>query len=290
MYKNFHNHSAATLLISLALSMLPSFAYAAHSWSNYHWARTANPFTLKIGNNLTSPDWTAKLTQASLDWNNAQAFQTSSPLATSVVTGSTDQRCLMSTGTTQVCNSTYGRNGWLGLASINITGSTHITKGSAKLNDTYFNMAKYNNTNERLHVMCQEIAHTFGLDHQSTDGSSQNTCMDYFSNTGVNAGSSVSTKPNAHDFEELNLIYTHLDSTTTLAASVLTASFAGKVEDDTGDTEDPNKWGQLRSQSKNGRNSTYERFNTDGSRTLTHVYWTSEAADNCPRCDHRYDH
>jgi hypothetical protein len=32
-------------------------------------------------------------------------------------------------GTTQVCNGKYGNNGWLGLASISITGGTHITQG-----------------------------------------------------------------------------------------------------------------------------------------------------------------
>ena len=47
----------------------------------------------------------------------------------------------MVSGTTQVCNSSYGNNGWLGLASINLTGGTHITQGSAKMNDTYFNTA-----------------------------------------------------------------------------------------------------------------------------------------------------
>ena len=57
--------------------------------------------------------------------------------------------------------------------------------------------------------MCQEVAHTFGLDHQSEDGSSLNTCIDYFSNTGANAGSALSTKPNPHDFDELNTIYAH---------------------------------------------------------------------------------
>ena len=66
--------------------------------------------------------------------------------------------------------------------------------------------------------MCQEIAHTFGLDYQSTDRSSLNTCMDYFSNTGANANNTASTKPNQHDFDELNIIYAHLDSTTTVAA------------------------------------------------------------------------
>ena len=146
----------------------------------------------------------------------------------------------MVSGTTQVCNSTYGNNGWLGLASINITGGVHITQGSAKMNDTYFNTSTYNNDNEKRHVMCQEIAHTFGLDHQSTDGSSQNSCMDYFSNTGVNAVSTASTRPNKHDFDELNIIYAHLDSTTTVSTPSLTKPSAAAEEGN----DDPNSWGQ----------------------------------------------
>ena len=99
----------------------------------------------------------------------------------------------MVAGTTQVCNGTYGYNGWLGLATINVTPDKHITQGSAKMNDSYFNSSTYNNPNEREHVMCQEGGHTFGLDHQSTDGSAQNTCMDYFSTTGANASQAVLT-------------------------------------------------------------------------------------------------
>jgi hypothetical protein len=151
------------------------------------------------------------------------------------------------------------------------------------MNDTYFDSATYNNTNEREHVMCQEVAHTFGLDHQSTEGSSLNTCMDYFSNTGANAGSTVSTKPNAHDFDELKTIHAHLDSTTTVAASTASTS-ANEV------TNEPSSWGQLVSQSASGRSSVYEREHGDGTKTLTHVYWTEEAAERCPGCDHRYDH
>lgn len=272
-------------LILLALAAFPAITYADHSWGGYHWARTANPFTLKLGDNLTSADWKSKLAQTSQDWNSPQTFGTTSPLLTAIVNGSSSKkRCAMVAGTTQVCNGAYGNNGWLGLASISITGGTHITQGTAKVNDTYFNTSTYNNPNERLHVMCQEVAHTFGLDHQSTNGSSQNSCMDYFSNTGANAGSTLSTKPNAHDFDQLNIIYAHLDSTTTVAAITSLAAPASEV------TNDPNSWGHLRSQSANGRSSTYEKFHADGSLTLTHVYWTIEAAANCPGCDHRYDH
>lgn len=263
----------------VALGVLVNVASATHSWGGYHWARTANPFTLKLGDNLTTADWKSHFAQASSDWNSG-----GSPLTTAIVAGQSNRNCRMIAGTTQVCNAGYGFNGWLGLATINITGGTHITQGSAKMNDSYFNTSTYNNPNERQHVVCQEIAHTFGLDHQSTDGSSLNTCMDYFSNTGANAGSTLSTKPNAHDFEELNIIYAHLDSTTTLSATTSPSSAA-----DVDITDDPNSWGMMVSQSNDGRSSTYERYNRDGSKTVTHVYWSLEAAAKCGSCDHRYD-
>lgn len=277
-------HSLSLVLLGLGFATASSLAYANNSWAGYHWARTANPFTLKLGDNLTSSDWKSRLAQSSQNWNSPQTLSTTTPLLTAVVAGQSSSRCSMVAGTTQVCNGKYGSNGWLGMASINIINGTHITRGSAKMNDTYFNTATYNSPNEKQHVMCQEIAHTFGLDHQSTDGSSQNTCMDYFSNIGANAASTLSTMPNLHDFDELNIIYTHLDSTTTLSA--MTALKASASEP----TDDPKNWGQLKSQSDHGRSSTYAQHNPDGSQTITHVYWTIEAATNCPSCDHRYDH
>ena len=267
----------------LALGVLVNVASATHSWGGYHWARTTPQFTLKLGNNL-STGWQPHISQASSDWNSPTNVPASTPLLTAMVAGQAGKRCGMVLGTTQVCNSTYGNNGWLGLATINISGGVHITQGSAKMNDTYFNTSTYNNPNEKQHVMCQEIAHTFGLDHQSTDGTSQNSCMDYFSNTGANATSTLSTRPNAHDFDELKLIYNHLDSTSTVSTTSVTKPSAAEEGND-----DPSSWGILISQSKNGRSSTYEAFNRDGSKTATHVYWTSEAASKCSSCDHRYD-
>lgn len=278
MQKKIFRRTALALTV-IAASISANLAHANHAWGNYHWARTANPFTLKLGDNLTSADWKSHLSQTSSDWNSGNT-----PVMTAIVAGTSNKRCSMVSGTTQVCNGTYGNNGWLGLASINASGG-HITQGSAKMNDTYFNTSTYNNTNEREHVMCQEVAHTFGLGHQSEDGSSQNSCMDYFSNTGANAGSTLSTKPNQHDFDMLNQIYAHLDSFTTVAAMApLTAYADADISDDSA------SWGALVSQSKNGRTSTYERYNANGSVTITHVYWTEEAAAKCPGCDHRRDY
>ena len=61
------------------------------------------------------------LTQTSSDWNSGN-----SAVLTAIVGGTSSKRCSMVLGTTQVCNGTYGNNGWLGLASINISGD-HIT-------------------------------------------------------------------------------------------------------------------------------------------------------------------
>ena len=279
-----------SLLIVSALSVFVAFAVvvsANHSWGGYHWARTSNPFTLKVGRNVTS-NWTTAFNTAVSDWN------ASSVMNLTTVTGTAGgSACSMVRGTIQVCNGAYGNNGWLGIASINIaSGSKHITQGTAKMNDTYFNTATYNNPNEKLHVMCQEVGHLFGLGHTSENGTSQNTCMDYFSNTGANATSTISTHPNSHDYSLLSSIYAHLDGSTTIAARTADTTIAHTEGEDAGSdiTEDPISWGHLVSQSKNGRSSTYERANPNGTRTLTHVFWTIEAAAENPGGDHRFHH
>ncbi len=231
-------------------------ALASHSWGGYHWARTSNPFTLKVGDNLTAADWKSHLATASADWTKSTVMDLA-PVA-----GTSNKRCSMTTGTVQVCNGSYGNNGWLGLASINLTGGTHITQGSAKMNDTYFASATYNNPNEKLHVMCQEVGHTFGLDHQSTDGSSQNTCMDYFSNTGANATSTISTHPNQHDYDELSTIYAHLDASTTLAASAPTGQ-AGR----------PGAKPYRTERTDHAKHSRIVEHFADGSARVTEVLW-----------------
>ena len=296
MRKTIYQRLAMAVAVGLVCASTAQVANANHAWGNYHWARTTPQFTLKLGDNTTTADWRGHLVQASSDWNN----NGNTPVLTAIVAGQTTaKQCAMVQGTTQVCNAAYGQRGWLGLASINIVNGEHITQGTAKMNDSYFSQAYYNNPNEKLHVMCQEVAHTFGLAHQSEDGSSQNSCMDYFSNTGANATSTLSTKPNAHDFEMLNQIYAHLDSTTTLASAVFptteggrgksgqAAMAGGRHENDI--TDDSASWGDLTQQSEDGHHSEYTRHNRDGSITVTHVLWTEEAAAKCPSCDHRQD-
>ena len=204
---------AAATVAAIAAVSAPA-ALANHSWNGYHWARQSNPFTVKLGNNVSGL-WDGMLQTASSDWSQSNV------LDTSVVAGGTRPKpCKATLGRVEVCSASYGNSGWLGVATIWLqSGSSHIVQGTVKNNDYYFGSSsyQYNNTAEMQHVICQEIGHTFGLDHQSTDGTPLNTCMDYYHNT--SASDTVSTHPNKHDYDELATIYAHLDSTTTIGAA-----------------------------------------------------------------------
>ena len=116
----------------VALGVLVNVASASHSWGGYHWARTTSPFTLKLGNNLSTVSWKMHLSDASTDWNSPGLFGAiSTPLITAIVAGQSNKRCSMVAGTTQVCNSTYGNNGWLGLASTSTTKYSRLVSSKA---------------------------------------------------------------------------------------------------------------------------------------------------------------
>src|SRR5262245_12155437 len=104
----------------LVVTIFVSFASANHSWNGYHWARTSNPFTLTLGDNLSS-GWGSYLDVASGDWSRSRVLNT--------VVGSGQAKgrnCRASAGAIEVCNGAYGNNGWLGIAQISVSGK-HIT-------------------------------------------------------------------------------------------------------------------------------------------------------------------
>ena len=168
---------------------------AKNKWNGYHWERSANPITVPMGDNVNGV-WDGLLGSVSADWS------ASAVLDTPVVAGS---GCLMTDGTVQVCNGEYGINGWLGLATIRVDASDHILAGTAKVNDSYFNTATYDNDNARRHVICQEVGHPLGLDHQKKPRA--RSCMN--DNWGLFDPAFIS--PNGHDYDTLDEIYAHLD-------------------------------------------------------------------------------
>lgn len=248
--------------LALAFVGIPTIVSANHSWGGYHWARTSNPFTLKLGDNVTSA-WDSYLDTTSSDWT------LSTVLNTTVVAGgarNATKRCPSTNGRVEVCNATYGNNGWLGLAQIWISGS-HITKGAVKVNDTYFNTPTYNFPAWRNLVMCQEVGHTLGLGHVNEDFTdpNANTCMDYTNDPTSNQ------HPNQHDYDQLVSIYTHLDSTTTVATSSNVAAMPREWRE--GDFGERSQWGALVKSSKNGLKEIYRREFGGGYQLITFVTW-----------------
>lgn len=256
----------AVLAIFVAVSVLTgSIVNATHSWGSYHWARTSNPFTLKVGDNVSAA-WDPYLNEAISDWN------PSSALDLVKVAGSTNPRtCKAKTGQIQACSERYGNTGWLGIAQIWISGS-HITKAITKVNDTYFNTATYNKPEWRRLVMCQEIAHDFGLDHQDENFNNTNlgSCLDYTSNP---LGPPSNEHPNTHDFEQIETIYAHLDSTTTVGQII--SNLGNRASGNGVDGEEVSDWGKSIRTSSDGKPSLFERDLGNGNKVFTFVIWAN---------------
>ena len=259
--------SALAALLALVVFSPP--AQANHSWNGFHWARQSNPFALKLGDNVSSK-WDPYLSTSSSDWSKSRVLETR------VVAGrATPETCRPTSGRVEVCNSAYGNNGWLGLAQVWVS-AKHITQATTKLNDTYFNTAKYDKTAWRNLVMCQEVGHTFGLDHQDEISNNPNlgTCMDYTNDPDGGAGGASATDPsnqhpNQHDYNELALIYSHLDGGTTVGSTSAASTMPPAAS--RGDLNSRSEWGQKIRESPNGKIELWEHGFGDGKRMFTLV-------------------
>jgi hypothetical protein len=246
-------------------------AYANHSWGNYHWARTTNPFTLKLGDAMTS-NWDAYLVEARNDWN------VSTVLDTTIVPSSVSPKtCKPTAGRVEVCNARYGNNGWLGLASIWADANGHITKGTTKMNDTYFSTATYNTPAWKRLVVCQEVAHTFGLGHQDEGFTAPNlgSCMDYTNDAdGGGVYGPSNEHPNAHDFAQLESIYAHSDGYTTISATAAQIRALAKsmvvVDDEDDDLGKPVH------HNEQGEADIFVKEYGNGTTKITHVFLLPE--------------
>ena len=258
--------SVAAVAIALAIAAGP--VSANHAWGSYHWARTANPFLLRVVANVSSA-WSSYLDTAISDWHG------STVLNLMRVNGEPRSRnCKATTGRIDVCNGAYGNNGWLGVARISVSGS-HITAATTRLNDSYFNTSTYNTPAWRRLVMCQELGHDFGLDHQDETFNNPNlgTCMDYTNDPdGGGSYGPANEHPNSHDYSQLETIYRHLDSFSTVD------SFAAASGQDS--ANEPENWGQLIRSSRNGRVHIYELDLGRGRRIFTHVFWADPEGDS----------
>src|SRR5687768_11558516 len=245
------------LVLIFALTAFPASVSANHAWGNYHWARTSNPFTIKVIDSM-SASWDDNLNVAISDWNASSVMNVVKEAGDD--SSNVRKRCRPVSGKVRSCNANYGNNGWLGLAQIWISGN-HITQGIAKMNDTYLATSSYTETN-RQHVICQEIGHDWGLDHQDESGADLNTCMDY-------ADALDNAHPNSHDYQQLQTIYAHLDSFNSFnaPAAAMPPGFANA------DVHAQENWGTKVRESADGRAALYVRDFGKGNQIFTFVFW-----------------
>lgn len=258
---------------AIGLALLAGPSSADHGWGSYHWARTANPFTLLTGDNVTSA-WDSYLNTAISDWS------ASTVLNLQEVPGAArSKNCRPTAGRIEVCNGNYGQNGWLGIANIWVSGS-HITQATTRVNDTYFNSPTYNTPAWRRLVMCQELAHDFGLGHQDEEFGPPNlgSCMDYTSDPdGGGAYGPANEHPDSHDYDMIEEIYAHTDSTSTIGSAASVKGAPAAISQ--GDLDRPGQWGRLVRSSRNGRVQIYALDFGKGNKIITHVFWADPAAD-----------
>ena len=238
-----------------AATMLATPVLAVHSWNGYHWRRTTTQISPPVGDNVNSA-WDSYLTAAVSDWNASTRIQSSK------VSGqSTPSTCVPKAGRIEVCNYSYGNTGWLGIASVWLSGG-HISQATTKLNDSYYGSgSSYNTPAWRAAVTCQEIGHDYGLAHQDEDFSTDatNSCMEY---TNVPAGNE---HPDSHDYNQLASIYNHIDSAGSGPGNPTPPALAiGNTMKD---------WGRVIGTDKQGHWNKFERDLGNGVKVVTHVTW-----------------
>jgi len=264
--------TALTLALTAALS---TTVFGTHSWGNYHWARTSNPFTLTVLNS-TTPDWDVYVADILPRWGSGAIIKLYEDYSSD--SSKVRRQCNAPTGQIRICNLAYGQTGWLGIAGISVDVYGHITRGYTKLNDTYFSQSFYNTDAWKKSVTCQELGHDFGLDHQDEDFNNTPlyTCMDY--------QVPPYPYPNQHDWDMLALIYGHTDSYNSYVTAGAGSSSGGDGSGvcnappgkgcnkaTVGEDIVPHGWGI--SLGRRGNQETFEHVHPDGSREVTHVTW-----------------
>ena len=257
-------HAAALAAASIAVVATPVLGF--HRWSTYHWQKSNDGLVKPPVVTAITSTWQNYVNTAVADWNQSSVIESAGP---SVAFGVKPRTCKAQSGKILICSTKYGKNGWLGIATIWLSGG-HIVQATTKLNDTYFATAYYNKPSWKAAVTCQEIGHDYGLGHVDEDFSTDatNSCMEYTSKPDGNE------HPDGHDYEELETIYGHADSTTFTivkpgsSRSVPTFSDAQSVP---GDSQ--SDWGRAIHRDAQGRPDIFVRDLGKAGKKVTHVLW-----------------
>lgn len=78
-----------------AAALTPQVLFASHAWNGYHQGRTSNPFSIKVGNNLTTGAGQDAYMASMEDWSRSTALELMAPNLPSTAAGSNSTFALM---------------------------------------------------------------------------------------------------------------------------------------------------------------------------------------------------
>jgi hypothetical protein len=177
-------------------------ASADHGWRDYHWPHSGAEARVRIVDSVTN-EWNATLNQAVDRWNRSVVLR--GVIDAGDLSGR--RSCTPARRTVRVCNDAYGTSGdWnrvVGLTTIRADAAGHILEAKVQFNESYLdsNSPDFRYLNDPTawrEVVCHELGHAFGLDHNSGNGS----CL-----RAVIAPGGFFPTPNGHDYEQLEINY-----------------------------------------------------------------------------------
>ncbi len=191
---------AAGLLLAVTVVGMPGRAH--HTWVNYHWPRPANPVVLPYKVSIANPTtWGTLVNKVTYEWGNVYQYKPGTLDAFNFKAVSAGQKF-----TIDIAD--FGANGWFGASTINVSPATgHIISAAVQINDFYFK-GTYNTARARDHVLCQEVGHVLGLEHNRLPQIFGASCMNDDAST---LNLPRFRTPNYHDADQINSNYSHLD-------------------------------------------------------------------------------
>ena len=224
-------------------------ATANHSWGSYHWARTSNPFTLKLDNNVTTA-WTPTSPPPLLTGLPPPC----STRAIITAIGLSEHAVSPAPAGSRSATATYGNNGWLGVARSRSAATHHPAHGQAQRHLLQHSDLQHAPWRQPRHVP-RGRPHV-GLDHQDVnfDQHEPRDLHGLHQHTGPRTSTRTRTTTTS-----CRPSTAHLDSTTTVGAS------AGFLPDACPVSPSP--------PANQVNRSTYRTDLGDGHALVTHIFW-----------------
>ncbi len=215
---NYHSPMACRALLAAAAALfgftaLAGAAEASHVWwingRAVHWASTTNPAQIDLGDNVDDPVWDSQRHIPAFVWS----IGVTGPgqLGLSPYLRVSTQAGGQASNEVEIHDGFYGRNGWVGQATLNsIDSQGHIRDATVHLNQSYVL-----SESQKQATINHEVGHTLGLSHQAGTVMCPVLC-------GI-------SNPVQHDWDVVTFVNAHSDSYNTPSLALRASARPGRT-------------------------------------------------------------